>query len=651
VSAQFGVLNFDGLPSSQGYIEKANRFLVRFGPDKSDFYSADGITILYQAFYTTKEAEREKQPLVAESGLVITWDGRLDNRESLIGQLRAGLSPQSPDVSIVGAAYERWGTSCFAKLIGDWALSICNPKEQSVILAKDFVGLRQLYYSLERDQVSWSTTLDPLVLLSSHSFLLNEEYIAGWFSFFPKADLTPYNGIDSVPPSSFVEFRPGRQRTTKYWDFNPSREIRYRSDDQYEEHFRAAFAESVKRRLRANAPVLAELSGGMDSSSIVCMADTIIAHEHVDAPRLDTVSYFDDSEPNWNERPYFTKVEEKRGGTGCHIDASSQGPLEFELDGEQFAATPGAGGSPTETTRQFAACMTEGRNRVILSGIGGDEVTGGVPTPTPELADLIARAKFRRLAHQLKVWALNKRKPWFYLLFDAAREFFPPRFFGIPQHLQPAPWLRREFVQRNRAALTGYPKRVKFLGGLPSFQENFSTLNALRRQLACSPLSCNPVSEKRYPYLDRDLLEFLFAVPREQLVRPGQRRSLMRRALVGIVPDEILNRKRKAFVARGPLVALSADRPALARFVGHMVSDSLGIVKASQFGDALQRACEGQEMAIVPLMRTLGVEMWVRAASDAGVLHRPEGLVSQIKGSDSAAWSKTAPLTSKSSAS
>ena len=58
----------------------------------------------------------------------------------------------------------------------------------------------------------------------------------------------------------------------------------------------------------------------MDSSAIVCMADTIIARGATETPRLDTVSYYDDSEPNWNERPYFTKVEEKRGRTGCHID-------------------------------------------------------------------------------------------------------------------------------------------------------------------------------------------------------------------------------------------------------------------------------------------------------------------------------------------
>ena len=184
----------------------------------------------------------------------------------------------------------------------------------------------------------------------------------------------------------------------------------------------------------------------------------------------------------------------------------------------------------------------------MLSGIGGDEVTGGVPTPIPELEDHLARGHFRTLAHQLKVWALNKRKPWFYLLFDAARGFFPPALVGVPKHKRPAPWLNPAFVKRNRAALTGYEDRTKIFGPLPSFQGNVCTVDGLRRQLACSDLSSDLPREKRYPYLDRGLLEFVSAIPPEQLVRPGQRRSLMRRALIGIVPDELLNRKRKAYM-------------------------------------------------------------------------------------------------------
>src|SRR5207302_1005552 len=148
-------------------------------------------------------------------------------------------------------------------------------------------------------------------------------------------------------------------------------------------------------------------------------------------------------------------------------------------------------------------------------------------------------------------------------------------------------------------------------GAPPSFQGNVGTLDVLRRQLACSALSSDLPYEKRYPYLDRGLLEFLYAVPREQLVRPGRRRSLMRRALVGIVPDELLNRKRKAYVARAPLAAISSDWDHFAEMTRHMASSSLGVVDAGEFLEALGKARHGQEIPIVPLMRTLGIDYWL----------------------------------------
>jgi asparagine synthase (glutamine-hydrolysing) len=351
------------------------------------------------------------------------------------------------------------------------------------------------------------------------------------------------------------------------------------------------------------------------------MADTILARGSAEAPRLDTVSYFNDSEPNWNERPYFTKVEEKRGRTGCHIDVGMQESFMSNFGSATFAATPGSDGGPaTEANRRFATWITSKGNRAVLSGIGGDEVTGGLPTPTPELMDLLALCRFRTLARQLKVWALNKRKPWFRLFFDAALGFFPPVVVGVPQHMCPAPWLNPNFIKRNRVPLTGYPSRLSLFGPLPSYQENVATLEALRRQLACSSLPSRPPYEKRYPYLDRTLLEFLYAIPREQLVRPGQRRSLMRRALGGIVPDELLNRRRKAFVVRSPMAAISAEWDSLNEMSQQMISTSLGIVDAKLFCEAIQSAHDGKEVRIVTVMRTLGIESWIRTIRNEGIL-------------------------------
>jgi asparagine synthase (glutamine-hydrolysing) len=624
MSVQFGRWNLDGKSVDSGYLERVGAALTPYGPDGGRSYGDKNVAILYYAFHTTKESRGETQPHISASGAVMTWDGCLDNRNELINELRNSLTADSTDVALVAAAYEKWGTACLSKLIGDWALSIWNPGSRSLVLAKDPIGTRHLYYSFEKDQVSWSSVLDPLVRLADKTFALNEEYIAGWLSMFPAAHLTPCVGIHSVPPSSFVLLRPGTKAVSKYWDFDPKSKIRYRTDAEYEEHFRTVFTTAVQRNLRSDRPVLAELSGGRDSSSIVCVADTIIVRGSADTPRLDTISYFDDNEPHWNDRPYFTKVEEKRGRTGWHVNVGAQDPGRIpapepptESAHRRFVPTPGHDG---RTSTPIRMCMASQGNRVVLSGIGGDEVMGGVPTPTPELENFLARAQFGALAHQLKVWALEKRKPWFHLLWEAARGFFPANLVGIPRYNRPAPWLRSSFVKRHWAALSGYPARTKLFGPLPSFQENVSTLDALRRQLALTALPFEPPFVKRYPYLDRGLLEFMFAIPREQLVRPTQRRSLMRRALIGIVPDEILNRKTKAFVVRAPMVDISNNWAHLAEMTQNMLATLLRVVDPERVLEALQKVRRGEEVPMVTLRRTLFLEDWLKDLRALGII-------------------------------
>src|ERR1700683_3001632 len=480
MSVQFGIWNFDGKPTEQDYLERVESAIPPYGPDGRSCFTASDIGIQYAAFHTTKESRLEVQPHIAQSGVVITWDGRLDNRTELRSDLRHSEGESVTDIEIVAAAYDQWGTECFARLIGDWALAIWSPTNREVILAKDFLGSRHLYYSFSNDQILWSTVLDPLVSCTGRTFALCEEYIAGWLSFWPAADLSPYQGVHAVPPASFVLLAPGNCTIQKYWNFDPARIVRYGTDGEYEEHYREVFSQAISRRLRADTPILAELSGGMDSSSIVSMTDSILARGPAGFPRIDTVSYYNDFEPNWNERPYFTKVEEKRGRAGCQIDVGSQELFQFDSGHPRFALTPGSCESSQETAKQLAELMTSQGNRVLLSGIGGDEVTGGVPTAIPEIEDLLARAHFREVARQLKVWALEKRKPWFHLLFEAIEQFLPRFLVAVPVHRRPAVWLGPSFVRRNRAAFEGYERRSTVFGPLPSFQENLGTLEGLR---------------------------------------------------------------------------------------------------------------------------------------------------------------------------
>jgi asparagine synthase (glutamine-hydrolysing) len=625
MSTQCGKWNFDGRPVDPEYFNRVANLLSPYGPEGQNFYLASNVCLGYLAFHATKESRREIQPHLSHSGDLITWDGILDNRKEVVEELEASVAEQLTDLSIVAAAWARWGTNCFAKLIGDWALTIWRPLEQTLFLAKDFIGTRHLYYYLRPDCVTWSTVLDPLIVLAGCSFKLDEDYVAGWISHFPATHLTPFVGVSAVPPASYIQIRNGRVQTTRYWDFRPGHTISYQKDRDYEDHFRTVLDASVRRRLRSDAPILAELSGGMDSSAIVCTADRLVARGCAPATRIDTVSYYQDGEPAWDERPYIAAVEQMRARVGCHIDVSTHTVLNYRFDTDCPELTPVCRGTGSESVKHLAGCIASNGNRVLLSGFAGDEILGGAPSFIPQLADLFVEAKLVALTRQLSAWALSNKTTVVALLAEIVRAFMPIRWRGAGSGAHLAGWLHASFLAAHRTALSRYPRPFSLFRSKPSFQEKLQTIEALRCQLASFSATDLVLCEKRYPYLDRDLVEFVFAIPAIQLQRPGQRRSLMRRALSGIVPDEVLNRKRKAFVARQALVDIRSHWSAYRELTENSILVDLHVIDGIGLLDSLAQAKAGNIIPLPPLAHALVLEKWLRHI-------RPFGFVASLPG-------------------
>jgi asparagine synthase (glutamine-hydrolysing) len=617
MSIQFGVWNLDGSSLEPDFPRCAAAQTRKYAPDGETFCFRQGLATFFQSFHTTKESLQEHQPLANSAGTLLTWDGRLDNRDELIYLLGFNAGAQRTDAELILAGYERWDTGVFQKILGDWALTVWDPVKQALFLARDFVGARLLFYTLEATRVTWSTVLDPLVLCAGRSPCLSEEFVAGYLSTYPATHLTPYVGISAVPPGTFVRVELNRCLTQSYWQFDPSHRIHYRADSDYEEHFRHLFASAVRRRLRVSSPVLAELSGGLDSTSIVCMADSLMTDGKAETPRLDTISYYDDDEPNWNERPYFSLVEKKRRRVGCHISLGGTDGAFLPPEDDLLFPLPGYDRSDLARSREFGRCLEASNSRVLLSGLGGDEFTGGVPTPIPELQDLFSQFQWGRLARKLGRFSLQQRRPWVFLAFDAIEEFLPQSIRRLYRKPRIAPWLRPAFVRRHREVFWADTQRTRFFGPRPSFQAAISTLDHLRRRFTCSHPCAIANHRAAYPYLDRDLLAFLFAIPREQLVRPGQRRSLMRRSLVGIVPSEILNRKRKAFLARRPLAMLDAAKPDVDRLLEAPLVNACGWMDPSTLTVKLEALRAGEPENMVLLTATLKLELWIE-----DVVHR-----------------------------
>lgn len=628
MSFLFGRWNYDGKPVEPNYLGKVRATLAEHSPDGVGICMKGTTAILYGALHVTEESRYEHQPAITRAGDFLTWDGRLDNRNELLSSaLRS--SPHPTDLEIVAESWETAGPRCLGNLVGDWALSVFNHYERILILSRDFLGSRPLYYYRSQRFVAWSTLLEPLLLATENRFTLSETYMAGWLAGYPDAHLTPYEEIRSVPPASLVRISCQATTIEKYWDFRARERPECKTDAESEERFRVLFSQAVRRRLRSGSPIAAQLSGGMDSSSIVCVADKV-----ADGTRpVETVSYFDESEPAWNERPFFTAVEAHRGRTGFHLDVSGDGSLLPERGGS-IAVTPAHGGRPTASEIRLARYITNGNFRVLLSGSGGDEFTGGASTGIPELADCLSRAEFSRFLRRAFLWAMASRKPLLHIAGRTLLTFLPAFPSASTRRQWPMPWLDPRFARRNRKTLGAAVSRFHLRGPLPTFQENLYALEGLRRQIACAELPPAPFCEKRYPFLDRDLLEFLFNLPREQLVRPNQRRSLLRRALRGITPDVVLDRPRKAFVATSHLKSVATDWQRIMNLTETMLLESNGTLNAKFFRETLEAARRGGDVALLPAMRALRLEWWLEDAAVQKLFHsssreRPAPLVSQ----------------------
>ena len=206
---------------------------------------------------------------------ILAWDGRLDNRDDLLLRLKDSLRSDTSNQSLALAAYERWGTSGFVHLIGDWSVVIRDAANRGIVLASDFAGVRPLYYNLRPGGILWSNRLQSLVQAAEVDEL-DEKYVAGFLTFGGCPNRTPYKGVHSVPPGHALCVSANETTLKRFWDLPVGDSIRYRDPHRYEDQLRALFQEAVALRLRTDAPVLAELSGGLDSSSVVCMANHLI---------------------------------------------------------------------------------------------------------------------------------------------------------------------------------------------------------------------------------------------------------------------------------------------------------------------------------------------------------------------------------------
>jgi asparagine synthase (glutamine-hydrolysing) len=608
-----GAYNFEARQVDPAQLLVLGSALTERGPDGGNGIIDGPVGMVYRAFHTNAESRRERQPLLSRSGQLLCWDGRLDNRDELLPLLKSDLRGDRTDVALVFAAYQKWATDFVSHLIGDFALSLWDPFEKILLLARDPFGVRPLYYFHNDEECIWSSTLTSLLALPAIDAEVNDEYVAGCLALYPELASTPYQNIKTVEPGQLVIVKERQVQTRRFW-CPAENEIRYAKDEEYEEHFRQLFREAVSCRLRSDRPIWSELSGGLDSSSIVLMADRIQAEERRPATPVKTLSFIHNPSVTFFDRRFIEVVEKARGHQGLHLDGGDHW-IRLASPDDPFIVIPLTSLCVAELHQRVWQRMKVAGARVLFSGLGGDQVTWSNLESGPELSDLLVARKPVALHRRLQVLSEATHIPYVQLLWqEVVLPFLPVSVRArFQKQIQLSSWVDHGFVKRMRIDERLVLPKDPFDFELPSRRIQSSRIRYIVMNIARGEYWEHAAYEKTFPFLHRPLVEFLMNVPIGQKLRPDETRSLLRRALKDLLPKKILERRSKGTTGEAFCRGLADEWPSIRLLLVDSRLVRRGYVNGSQLVQALDRARHGIEFNISSLLQALALEVWLRS--------------------------------------
>ena len=241
-------------------------------------------------------------------------DARIDNRPELVRCLsQSDASEHDTDVALILKAFGAWGIEGLRRVVGDFVVAIWDERNHRLVCARDPVGVKPLYVRIAAGRVTVASQIPQLLVAAERSPQLDLEYVADHLAFgVPRANgvTTPYDGITRLAPGHALVAERRAARVVRYWDWNVTPTLTYQRGEDYALHFLSLFTDAVRGRLRTSGPIWADLSGGLDSSSIVCVASELLAQRPNPQP-LSTVSIVFDRAATSDERPWADHVRRK----------------------------------------------------------------------------------------------------------------------------------------------------------------------------------------------------------------------------------------------------------------------------------------------------------------------------------------------------
>lgn len=550
-----GIFYRDGRPAEPACLERMLAAIAHRGPDGVAHWTSGPLGLGQCTLWNSPEARHERLPLTSPcGGYSIVADARLDNRDELIAALGLADRPRAQigDGALILAAYLHWGERCPERLLGDFAFAIWDACRRRLFCARDYLGVRPLFYHCSARLFAFASELGALLTLGEVPRVLDEGRVAEYFV--PRLEgeshsTTLYRDIARLPGGSRLWVRPEAVLEQRYHNFAPSAPLRLRSDADYAAAFRSVFTQAVHCRLRSAAPVGAMLSGGVDSTAIALIAEQRDARA---GRRLPTFSLVGADRASCPESPFLATLPAELALERHTLPADQLGPY---LAGYHVAIEQSDDPFTAWHTFAPAACAAAQQQgiRVMLDGVDGDLLA----SLTPDYPAYLARSgRWRLLAAELagaaRFWEqplpLVVRDSCIWPLLPAAlrRRYTAMRGYlrEATAHLQP------DFVRRNRLAERLAAWQAAEDGLSPTLRDgHIRVLSAGWLQSAlerCDQVAAALGIEARHPLLDRRLVELCLALPPEQKVRHGWSKAILRAAMAGVLPEPVrLRRDRR----------------------------------------------------------------------------------------------------------
>lgn len=500
------------------------------------------------------------QPIMDQSaGLTLIFNGEIYNYIELRAELKAlGHAFRSEgDGEVIVRAYDEWGLDCLARLNGMFAIALWDERRQQLLLARDRFGEKPLFIARSPRGLLFASEMKAILAVRPELRRPNNRAL---YRYLARGDLdldrdTFFAGIESLPPAHYMLVGEGGcGQPRRYWratsadvPAEPRRAV---------EGFRELLFDSIRLRLRSDVPVGSSLSGGLDSSSIVATIDAQKANQSLHQKTFSARFH----SPQHDEGPFIATV------TG-HVEADAHDVwVEPEGVAREFAEMQWHQEEPIASSSPYAQwCVMrlarEQDTTVLLDGQGADELLAGydqaqgmfwthwLRTGRPDrvLAEVIAYARRYHGFRQPALFAA------YYTLPGNLRDGLAERYYRSSELVSPE--LHREFAPAHVRTYAPFPDRLR------NELVRWQTTTQLPEFLRYADRNSMAFSrEVRLPFLDHRLVEYAFGLRPELLLSRAVTKVALRRAMRGIVPDEIIDRKDKLAYAppqqswlRGPL--------------------------------------------------------------------------------------------------